>query len=133
MIIGALLSIAIMIIIMFAPTLSLVAEMCSYFILGFIISVQVIGYPIIAESNPHALIATATSLASFLITSSNILVPLFGWLLDRSHDIQVTDAVVIYSQADFIRADYLMLIGTVIAFIISFLIKETYGKQFKQN
>jgi len=132
MIIGAILSILVMLVIMFAPTLPFAAEMFLFFTLGFVISSQVIGYPVIAESNPHTITATATSLGSVLIMSGGMLVPLFGWLLESSGNTLI-NSVIGYSLADFTRANYLMLVGLIIALIVSFLIKETYCKQMVQK
>ncbi|MDR1012359.1 MAG: MFS transporter [Coxiellaceae bacterium] len=129
-IIGALLSIVIMIVIMFSPTMSLMLEMYLYCALGIAISSQTIGYPIIAESNKRTLTATATSFASFIVVSGNILTPFFGWLLDSHHKAQVT---YIYDKADFIRANYLLLISIVISLIAAIMIDETYGKQFNRK
>ncbi|HBC71908.1 MAG TPA: MFS transporter [Coxiellaceae bacterium] len=132
MIIGAILSILVMLFVMFAPTLPFVAEMFLYFTLGLVISSQVIGYPVIAESNPHTITATATSLASVLTMSGGMLVQLFGWLLELSGNAFINN-VIGYSLADFTRANYLMLVGLIVALIASFLIKETYCKQMVQK
>jgi MFS family permease len=133
MIAGAILSILVMLIIMFAPTLPFAIEISLYFALGLIISCQVIGYPVISESNPHAITATATSLGSVLIMSGGMLVTVFGWLLEMSGGAKIVDNAAVYSLADFTRANYLMLIGLVIALVASLLIKETYCKQLHQR
>jgi predicted MFS family arabinose efflux permease len=127
MVIGAVLSILIMLVIMYTPTLPFIVEIAIYLALGLIISAQVIGYPVIAESNPHAITATATSLGSVLIMSGGFLVPIFGWLLELSGD-NFVKTFVGYSTTDYVRANYLILVGMVIALIASLLIKETYCK-----
>ena len=133
MIIGAILSLSVMSAVVFAPTLSFAAEICLYLLLGLVISSQVIGYPVIAESNIHSITATATSLSSVLIMSGGMLVPFFGWLLDQSGGAQMINGVKIYSAADFLQANYMLLIGLLIALIASLLIKETYCKQLHKQ
>lgn len=133
MIIGALLTILVMSAIVFAPTLPVWMEICLYLSLGIIGSSQVIGYPVITESNAPAIAATATSLASILIVSGGMLVPLFGKLLELSGDAKIIENIAIYSQADYIRANCLMLGGLVIALVASFLIKETFCQQLPQK
>ena len=86
MITGALLAIGALLIIMFAPTMSLWAEIAQFFFLGLIMGSQVIGYPVIAESNPHTKTATATSLGSILIMSGGMLIPVYSWLLGLAGD-----------------------------------------------
>ncbi|MBU0744898.1 MAG: MFS transporter [Gammaproteobacteria bacterium] len=125
MIIGAMFAILAMSAIMFAPTLHFAAEICLYFALGLIMGFQVIGYPVIAESNPHTITATATGFGSMLIMSGGMLVPLFGWLLEHSGNAQVIDNITTYTLADFTLANYMMLVGLIIALLASFLIKET--------
>lgn len=127
MIIGAILSILIMIIIMYAPTLPFAVVITIFLALGLIVSTQVIGYPLIAESNPHAITATATSLGSVLIMSGGFLVPLYGWLLEFSGENFVKNFVG-YSKIDYLRANWLMLGAMIIALIAALLIKETYCK-----
>ncbi len=126
MIMGAVLSMVMMSIVVFAPTLPFWLEICLYLALGLVVSSQVIGYPVIAESNQHTITATATGFSSVLIMSGGMLVPLFGWLLDSAGGPQVIDGVRTYAASDFLRANYLMLIGLVIALIASMLVNETH-------
>ncbi len=133
MIIGGVLTIAILAAITFMPTMSWWVEMVLYFILGVICSAQVIGYPVIAESNPHAITATATSLGSMLIVGGGTLAPIYGWLLEKAGSAQVVDGVTVYTAADFLRANSMMLVCAVIALGVAFLIKETYCKPLNRE
>ncbi|MEI8054764.1 MAG: MFS transporter [bacterium] len=126
MLIGAILTLAAVLIIMFAPDMPLWAVAGQFLFLGIVSSAQVIGYPVIAESNPHTITATASSLGSILIMSGGMLIPIFGWLLDMSGNPT-------HSLADFTRANSMMVVGLVIALIASLLIKETYCKQLNQK
>jgi len=133
MIVGAILTLAAVLIIMFAPDMPLWAVICQFLFLGLASSLQVIGYPVIAESNPHTITATASSLGSILIMSGGMLIPIFGWLLDMSGNPTIVDNVAMHSLADFTRANFMMVVGLVIALIASLLIKETYCKQLNQK
>jgi len=133
MIIGAILSIGTMLVIMFSPTVPLWAEICQFFFLGIFAGSQVIGYPVIAKNNPPSITATATSLASTLVVGGGMLIQPYSWLLGLSGDTIVVDNITTYSLADFTRANYLMLIGLVIALAASLLIRETYCRQVNKS
>src|SRR3990167_6120727 len=70
MIMGAVLSLGVMLILMYAPDLSLTQIMGLFFLTGFVTSSQVLSYPTIAELNPIALTSTAVSVASMTIMIS---------------------------------------------------------------
>lgn len=133
MIIGAILTLAAILIIMFAPDMPLWAVIAQFLFLGIVSSAQVIGYPVIAESNPHTITATASSLGSILIMSGGMLIPIFGWLLDMSNNPTIVDNVATHSLADFTRANSMLVVGLIIALIASLLVKETYCKQLNQT
>ena len=118
---------------MFSPTVPLWLEICQFFCLGLVISSQVIGYPVIAESNPCAITATATSLGSVLIMSGGMLIQPYSYLLGLSNDAVIIDKITTYSIAAFTRANYLILDGLIIALAASLLIKETYCKQLSKT
>lgn len=127
MIIGAILLVLVVLAAMFAPNLSLGASIVLYLLIGFASSVQVIGYPLIAESNPVATLATANSIASILIVSAGVLVPVYGWILDKVDAVTGVNSH-IHSVAAFGCANYLMLVSAILAFIIALLVKETNCK-----
>jgi len=118
---------------MFSPTVPLWAEICQFFFLGLFAGSQVIGYPVIAQNNPTSITATATSLASTLVVGGGMLIQPYSWLLGLSGDAIIVDNITTYSLADFTRANYLMLIGLVIALVASILIRETYCRQVNKS
>jgi nitrate/nitrite transporter NarK len=128
MIVGAVLSLIAASLIVFTTNMPFWVELAQFFFLGLVMGSQVIGYPVIAESNSHSITATATSVGSTLIMAGGILVQTYGWLLDFSGKSAVAKGVIVYSRADFTRANSLMLVGLVIALLASLLIKETYCK-----
>lgn len=130
MIIGALLSLAVILILLYTPNLSMPQLMLGFFSLGFITSAQVISYPTIAESNPPALTAMSVSVIS-ISTQIGFAVfqPLFGKILDHFWDGSKLDGVPIYSAHSYQLAMIILPSAFVIALIASLLMKETYCKK----
>lgn len=127
MIIGAIVSLAVMGILMYVPGLSLTSLIVLFFLIGFVTSSQVLTYPTIAELNPIYLTSTAVSIDSLCIMSSGFIVPpLFGWLMERNSVHDVVSGVKTYSAQDFHNAMLIMPIAFIVALVVSFLIKETY-------
>ena len=124
MIVGAILSFVALLTVMFSPDVPLWMLDCQFLFLGFAISVQIIGYPVITESNPRIFTAIATGIGSTLVMAGGMLIPVFVWLLDWSSSSVVVENVATYSLADFTRANYLMLIGLIVALLVSLLIKD---------
>lgn len=129
MLIGAVLSLVVMLFLMFVPDLSLGTLIFLFFLIGFVTSSQVLSYPTIAELNPPILTSTAVSIASVCIMSSGaIFQPFFGWMMELKWDHKIVDGVPIYSAHDFLMAMMIMPIAFVIGLIIASMIKETYCK-----
>lgn len=127
MIIGAILSLIVILILMYVPGLSLTSLIILFFLIGFVTSSQVLTYPTIAELNPTTLTGTAVSVASITIMFSGVvLLPLFGWLLEFNWDHTMLDGAPVYSSQAFTRAMLIMPISFIIGLIIAFLIQETY-------
>jgi sugar phosphate permease len=113
MIIGAIISLLIILIIIYGH-LALFGSIITFFLLGFIISSQIIGYPLVVESNSPVLTGTATGLASTLIMAGGFTQTMFGWLIDVGGDYHL--------------AMLIMPAAFVIALIVALLAKETYCK-----
>jgi MFS family permease len=130
MMVGALLSIALVLIIIYAPALSLIEYIVLFLLLGFSSSTQIISYPTVAESNPRILTATSISVVSFTaIAGYPISQQLFGYLLDLGKDAQIVNNVHIYSAADYNRALIILPVAFAIGFIMTLLIRETNCKE----
>lgn len=114
MIIGAIISLLIILIIIYGH-LALEGIIITFFLLGFIISSQIIGYPLVVESNTPSLTATATGLASTLIMAGGFTQTLFGWLMD-------------VGGGGYHFAMLIMPAAFIIALIVALLAKETYCK-----
>ncbi len=127
MIIGAILSFAVMLILMYAPTLTLTEIIILFFMTGLITSSQVLTYPTIAELNPRYLTSTAVSIDSLCIMISGfIFQPFFGWVMELNGAHHIVNGVIIYSEQDYYYAMWIMPIAFVIALITTFFIRETY-------
>lgn len=129
MIIGAVLSLGVMLALMYIPDLSLGMVMTLFCLIGFVTSSQVLTYPTIAELNPIYLTSTAVSIDSLCIMASGFIIPpLFGWLMERaSGGVHVmVNGVAVYSPSDFNHAMLIMPISIVVALVIAFFIRETY-------
>lgn len=127
MILGAILSLIVILMLMYVPNLSLTELKILFFLTGFVTSSQVLTYPTIAELNPIALTGTAVSVASVTIMLSGVIFqPLFGWVLEWKWDHTIINDVRIYSAQDFNHAMLIMPIAFVIGLVIAFLIRETY-------
>lgn len=125
MIFGAIASIGVILAIMYAPNLSLDDLKILFFTLGFVMGFQIIGYPLVAESNPSILTGTAEGLASVLIMSGGFLIPVFPMLLNLHWNHAMKNGIPQYSLHDYHLAFLIMPIAFLIALIASFAIKET--------
>ncbi len=135
MLIGALVCVAIVSVIIYVPHQSWLSLMILFGLLGFVSSTQVISYPIIAESNPAVITATAISVISFTVQGGGALFqPIFGIFLDKGWHGQTLHGVAIYSAHDFQRAMILFPIGFLLAFFVAYFMRETYCKsQYAEN
>ena len=133
MIIGAILSIALVLVVIYVPNLSYGSLMVLFFVLGLITSSQVISYPLVAESNPVSVTATASAVASILIMGGGFLQPVFGWLMQLGWDNKMVNGVPFYSAQDYKVAMLTLPITFVIALIAAFFIKETNCKPLSNN
>jgi len=129
MVIGAILSLGIILIIIYFKDLSLGYLMLLFFLLGLITSTQVLSYPTIVELNSPLVSGSALSVISLLIMASGFIAqPFFGWLMDLHWKHVYFHKMAIYSLQDFHLAMSIMPIAFIISLVVAFLIKETHGK-----
>jgi MFS family permease len=130
MIIGALCSLVTISFILYGHELSYSVLIVLFFLLGFFTSSQVISYPLVAESNPLAITATAVSTVSILTQGGTaVYQPLFGELLQSQWQGQMQHHTIYYTTQAYHYALQIIPIGFVIALLVSFFIKETYGRR----
>lgn len=134
MLLCAIFSVIVILVIMYSPNLTFWSAFFLFLVLGFISSGQIIGYPLIAESNPNALIGTATGWAAVLIMGGGAFgQPLFGWLLDLHWNGLKVNNVPIYTAADYHFAWLIFPIMFIIAFFMALMVRETYCKAYANN
>lgn len=136
MLIGAILSLIIILSIIYLPTPSMPILLFLFFALGLTSSTQVISYPTVAESNPRALTATSVSVVSIsVILGYPVFQNLFGMIMDWNWDGTLLDGVHVYSAANYQLAATIMPIVFVMGIIAAWFIKETYcnPKEFDED
>ncbi len=131
MIIGAVLSLLVLLIIMFTPILNFYSLLILFLLLGFFTSTQIISYPLIAESNPRHLTGTSTSLASILIMGGGaVFQPLFGWLIDLHWDHTFLQGVPHYSISNFHYGMAILPLAFMVSLLAACCLRETYCQPF---
>lgn len=130
MIIGAALSLMVMLYFIMSPSLSFTSLLFLFFLLGLFTSAQVIGYPLVAESNCHRLTATATGWASLIIMGGAAVAQLlFGQLLDWHWQGTMAGGQRLYSAVDYHFAMLLFPIAFLAALIAMLFTQETFCKR----
>lgn len=131
MIIGAILSLLVLLAIMLIPILHFYSLLILFLLLGFFTSTQIISYPLIAESNPRYLTGTSTSLASILIMGGGaVFQPLFGWLIDLHWNQTFSQGIPYYSSSNFLYGMSIMPIAFIVSLIAAFCLRETYCQPY---
>ncbi len=127
MIIAAIISLVLMVLLMQLNQPDALLMGLLIFLLGFFTSAQIIGYPLIAESNPRALTSTSIGVGSVLIMGGGaVFEPLFGYLLNLHWDHAMVNGVAQYSAKDFNLALLILPITMVVGILAACLAKETY-------
>lgn len=134
MLIGAVLSVALVLAVIYLPNLTMPKLLILFFALGFITSTQVISYPTVAESNPKILTATSVSVVSICaIGGYAVFQPLFGRIMDWSWSGQMEGEIRIYTATDYHLAIKVLPIMFVVALIAAFFLRETYCRTYENN
>lgn len=125
MIIGTLLSLAVVLALLYIPSMSITCVLCLFFILGFLTSTQILTYPMVAENNPHELTATAVSVISIMAQGGPIVYQnLFGHLLQMNWDGKIVNGVPFYSLTNYQTALWIIPAGFIISLIAVLFLKE---------
>jgi len=127
MLVGAILSLILILIIMYLPQPSIFTLSLLFLGVGLFSSSQTLGYPFIAESNPMAVTASVTGLATVIIMSGGaVFQPLFGWLMNLQWNGSTVNHMPIYSVASYDSALLVLPIATILSLVCAILAKETY-------
>lgn len=123
---GGISSIVVMLLLLMSIPLNEAVLIILFFLLGFMTSSQILGYPAITEHNPPNLIGTSMGIAALIIMGMPALIhPLSGTLLDWKWNGAICAGVPLYTSSDFIRAFSLFPIGFIFALIALCKIKES--------
>ncbi len=135
MLIGAVLSLVIILIIIYFSNLSFVAFLILFFLLGLMTSTQVLSYPAITELNSPLVTGSALSIISLLLMASGFVAqPLFGWLLDLRWNHTLINHIALYSSGNYRLAMWIIPCGFLASLVVAFFIKETYCKiQYRED
>jgi MFS family permease len=127
MVIGAIISLAVMAALMFIPDLSGNMVIFLFALIGFTTSSQVLTYPTIAELNPIFLTSTAVSIDSLCIMFSGFVIPvLFGWLMMHCGTHVEENGIAVYTAENFNYAMLVIPASFIIALGITYFMRETY-------
>ncbi len=122
MILGAVASAIVMSIILWAGVHQEVRLSVLFFLLGIVTSSQVIAYSLVVESNSLSLTGTAEGVASVLIMSGGLTVSVAAILLRWHHTVSFSAQ---YSLADWHLSFGALVIGFVVALLLSLMVRET--------
>jgi predicted MFS family arabinose efflux permease len=130
MFIGAILCLFFMILVLYSNNLGTVGLHILFFLIGFTSASQVIGYPVIAESNPPETTGTGLSLAAILIMGLGFGIghPVIGSLLDWNLKVAANTPAQAYHNT-FI----LVPISITVGIIMLLFMKETYCSPIYQK
>lgn len=130
MILGAVTTLLTVIPLFVGITLSQTILSILFIALGLFTSTQVISYPLIAESNTLHNTGTATGIASVIVMGgAGFAQVLFGFLMQQ----RAGYAVVHYTVADFQHAMWMFPIATMIALLMTLLMKETHCMAYEST
>jgi MFS family permease len=122
MMLGASVSLVISVLLVYGSSVSVVYLSFLFFSLGLFSSTQVIGYPVIAESNTEHNTGSATALASLVIIGGGGVAQVVFGLLMQAH---AGGDVLRYTVADFQGAMWLFPVTMAAALIAIFFMRET--------
>jgi MFS family permease len=129
MIVGAIVSLVLILLIMLLPDLNFSSLLILFLALGFVTSTQVVSYPTVAENNSKLLTATSVSVVSLSVISGGaIFDPFFGWLIDL-HAKTLGHFAPNYTTSDFQFAIRLLPAAFVIGLIVALFVRETHCRR----
>jgi len=124
--VAAVLSIALILLIMHLTSSNIILFVILFLLLGIITSAQVISYPTVVESNNRMISSSATSVISMMCMGGGALIqPLFGYLLaSKGNGVMIKD-LMHYPAANYEFAMWALPVAFGIALVLSFFIYET--------
>ena len=124
--IGALVTAILLSIFLFMPDLTSFQVKILMFLVGVTSSVEVICFAIGRENCPTSLAGTVVAVTNFLVVSFAFFQIFVAKVLDYTWDGTIVDQAKIYSADNYHTAMLILPISLFLAFLLSFLLKETY-------
>lgn len=131
--IGALLTALWLCIFLFVPGLSIFQIRCLMFLIGLTSSVEVICFAIGRENCPTRLAGTVVAVTNFLVVSFAFFQIAVAKILDSTWDGTMIDQTKIYSSANFQTAMLILPIALILAFCLTYFLKETYCQRLEDR
>ncbi len=129
MVVGAVLSLAIVIAVLYFHNLSVFSLSVLFFALGFFTSTQIIAYPLASENNQRMVTASAVGIVSMAnLLGGAFFQPVFGWIMDANWHGKIINGMRVYSTSAFQHAILILPILFVVSLICALFIKETHCK-----
>lgn len=129
MVVGAFLSLVIVLAIMYLPHPSVLMLYVLFFLLAFTTSIQVVTYPLVIESNPFTISSAAEGVMCTLVMMNGaIFQPLYGYLMDSHWSGVMINGLRVYSPHAYLTAMWILPMVFTVAIILAFMVKETYCK-----
>lgn len=133
MLLTAVISLALFLFILYMPKQSELAYLFEFFLLGFFTGAQIIGYPVVRETNKSNMVGTALGFVSVIIMGlPGILQPLVGYLMNVRWGHVVSHGLRVYSQASYDLGLQVIVVGFIIAILCVIIMPETYGRSIKE-
>ena len=99
--------------------------MVLFFLMGLFCSMHIVGYPLIAESNPPHLTASAGGISSMLIMAGGFILPLFGWCMSLMGDVRLVGHAHVYSLMDYRIGMAVLPIAYILAGWAAYCVKDS--------
>lgn len=126
MIIGSVVSLLLVLSFMWLSHIGFYALLVIFLLLGFFTSSQILGYPVITESNPSNSTGVCLGLGSMIIMAgAGLSEQLFGFIMDSLWDGTIVQQLPVYTNSAYQKALYIFPISLLISLLIAFTIKET--------
>ena len=132
MILGAIISLGIVMLILMLRHLSYPVLLALFFLLGLITSSQVITYPLVSETSQVEFSSTAMGITAMLIMGGGAVVQdISGWLLNLHWNHAMHNGVPYYTLQDYRFALMILPVAFVVALLCAFGVRETYCRELK--
>lgn len=133
MVLGACLSLLTLLPILLIHPLNFYLALSSFFALGFFTSAQILGYPVIADSNPPSLTGTSLGLGSMLVMGgAGLFQQLFGLVIDSVWDHSMVAGAPIYTLRDYEISFLIFPIALLVGLGMALGLRETFCKPMSE-